>query len=140
MAPVTRPYWLQPLLYPRAWLSLWWLAIAVVLAASLAPPRALPPMADGSDKLYHLLGYFVLAAAAVQLFRRGAGLWWVAAGLVLMGIAVEWAQGALTAQRSADPLDALANVVGVALGVALAFTPARHWLQRLEQWAARRGK
>lgn len=137
---MSRPAWLQPLRHASSWLSLWWLAIAVVLVASLAPPRALPPIADGSDKLYHLLGYFVLAAVAVQLFRRGAGLWWVAAGLVLMGIAVEWAQGALTAQRSADPLDALANAAGVALGMALAFTPARHWLQRLERWPARRGR
>lgn len=137
---MSRPAWLQPLRHASSWLSLWWLAIAVVLGASLAPPRALPPIADGSDKLYHLLGYFVLAAVAVQLFRRGAGLWWVAAGLVLMGIAVEWAQGALTAQRSADPLDALANAAGVALGMALAFTPARHWLQRLERWPARRGR
>lgn len=137
---MSRPAWLQPLRHASSWLSLWWLAIAVVLVASLAPPRALPSMADGSDKLYHLLGYFVLAAVAVQLFRRGPGLWWVAAGLVLMGIGVEWAQGTLTAQRSADPLDALANAAGVALGMVLAFTPARHWLQRLERWPARRGQ
>jgi VanZ family protein len=73
----------------------------------------------------------VLAASAVQLFKR-ASLPWVAAGLVLLGIGIEFAQGQ-TVYRSADLYDVLFNALGVALGMATALTPWRDLLLRIEK-------
>lgn len=108
---------LKPLRRPRVWLGLWLVAVAVVCVASLTPP---PPMElpRHGDKVEHLLAYAALAAAAVQLFRPGRFLLGIGAGLVMMGVGLEWAQGALTETRMADPADALANSAGVLLGLA----------------------
>lgn len=123
---------LKPLRWPRFWLALWLLAITVVWVLCLV---ALPPVAElpsGSDKVQHFLAYFVLAGSAVQIFRQRITLWWVVGTLVVMGVAIEGAQAALTATRMADPLDVLANTGGVAAGIALAWTPLRDLLLRLE--------
>jgi VanZ family protein len=117
---------------PRLWLGLWGLAIAAVIVASLVPP---PPMAvpRGFDKLEHLAGYGLLAAGAVLLFARRPTQLWAGLGLVLLGVALEFAQATLTRTRLADPADALANAAGVALGLLLTFTPLARgllWLDR----------
>ena len=104
----------------------------MVIAVCLAPSPSLPPLPRNSDKLQHLLGYFLLAASAVQIFRRERGLWIVALALVMMGIGIEFAQGAFTDTRARDSVDALANTIGVALGMAVTFSPWRDLLQRLE--------
>jgi hypothetical protein len=54
-------------------------------------------------------------------------------GLVLLGVGIELAQGMFTIDRSADPLDALADGVGVLLGLATALTPWRDQLLRIER-------
>jgi len=122
---------MKPLHNRRGWLALWWTAIAVVVVVCLMPPLPLPPLPRNSDKIEHLLGYFALAASAVQIYRRGAVLWLVGLGLVAMGIAIEVMQGALTTTRAQDPYDALANAIGVTFGLATAFSPWRdlllHW-------------
>jgi VanZ family protein len=133
MAAVSTTAWLKPLRWPRAWLALWGLAILVVVVVCLMPMPAMPPLPDNSDKIEHLLAYFFLAALAVQLFASRRALWIVAIALVAMGIGIEIAQGALTEYRSADPQDALANTVGVLLGMATLFTPWRNLLQRFEK-------
>lgn len=120
---------LKPLQRPRLWLGLWLLALAVVCVASLVPPPPVELPRHG-DKLEHLLAYAALAAAAVQLFRPGRALWTAGIGLVLMGAALELAQGALTATRLADPADALANTAGVLLGLGTRLTRWRDLLLR----------
>ena len=121
---------LKPLRWPRFWLALWWLAIAATIAVCLVrlPPMALP---DNSDKVEHFLAYFLLAGSAVQIYRTRAALVWAGVGLVGMGIGIEFAQGALTATRMADPMDVLANSIGVVAGLCLTFTPLRDLLVRL---------
>ncbi|MGB3393935.1 MAG: VanZ family protein [Stenotrophomonas sp.] len=104
----------------------------MVIVACLIPPPPLPPLPENSDKLEHFAAYFLLAASAVQLFRAGRVLLAVGMALVAMGVCIEFAQGALTATRSADPFDALANTVGVSVGLLTAFTPLRDLLLRLE--------
>ncbi len=126
-----RPGVIKPLRWPRFWLGAWLVAVLGLIVVCLVPLQGLPPMPDNSDKVEHLLGYFVLAASAVQLFKR-ASLPWVAAGLVLLGIGIEIAQGQ-TVYRSADPYDALFNALGVALGMATALTPWRDLLLRIEK-------
>ncbi|KIP85239.1 MULTISPECIES: membrane protein [unclassified Stenotrophomonas] len=122
--------WLKPLRHRRFWLCVWLAAVATVIVVCLIPP---PPLAlpQGSDKVEHFLAYFLLGGSAVQVFQRGRALLWVAVGLVLMGVGIEIAQGALTETRMADPGDALANTVGVVAGLATALTPWRDLLLRL---------
>ena len=79
-------------------------------------------MPENSDKGEHFVAYFIPAGSAVQLFRRGRPLLWVGVALVLMGIGIEFAQGALTSNRMADPMDAIANTVGVLVGMVTALT------------------
>ena len=133
MAPVTVNPAMKPFRHPRLWLGLWALAIALVIAVCLMPPPPLPPLPDNSDKLEHLLAYFVLAACAVQLFSGRRALAFAALGLVVLGIGIEIAQGLLTTTRAADPRDAVANTLGVALGMATVLTPWRDLLLRWER-------
>lgn len=114
---------LKPLRRPWLWLGLWLLSIGVVVGVCLMPGAELPPMPRDIDKIEHALAFFVLSASAVQLFRPGRALLGAAAGLVLLGVGIEFAQGAFTVDRSADPLDALADSAGVLLGLATAATP-----------------
>ena len=116
---------------PRLWLGLWLAAIAAVIVLSLTPP---PPMAvpHNFDKVEHLSSYALLACGAVLLFARrraqlGAGI-----GLMAMGVGLEFAQALLTQTRMADPADALANAMGVLVGLLMSFTPAARWLLRLD--------
>ncbi|MET0808898.1 MAG: VanZ family protein [Pseudoxanthomonas sp.] len=122
---------LKPLRWPRVWVGLWSLSVVALVVICLVPLDGLPPLPENSDKVEHLLGYFSLSAAAVQLYR-GRLLWQSAAALVMLGIAIEFAQG-MTAYRSADPVDALFNSLGVALGMAMVLTPWRDLLLRIEQ-------
>lgn len=118
---------------PRLWRGLWWLGIAAVFVACLLPGPDLPQVPEGGDKVEHFLAYFVLGGWAVQLHARRATLWKPALGLLLMGILIEILQGTLTTTRSADVADALADAVGIAAGIALAWTPARGWLLALDR-------
>jgi VanZ family protein len=123
---------LKPLRRPRLWLGLWIAAIVALIVVCLIPLDSLPPLPDNSDKLEHLFGYFALSAAAVQLFGSRRALSLAAVCLVALGIGVEIAQG-FTAYRSSDPADALANTLGVLLGMATALTPWRDLLLRVEK-------
>ena len=122
---------LKPLRRPRFWLGLWWTAIVLGVVVSLVPP---PPIdvPRGSDKLVHLLSYGTLAASAVQLFAHRSALSRAGLGLVALGVALEFAQYALTSTRMFDVHDMLANAFGVLLGLATVHTPLRHLLLRLE--------
>nr|WP_219339743.1 VanZ family protein [Luteimonas salinisoli] len=121
------------------WSGLWCLAVAAVVVASLAPPPPMPPV-DGGDKLGHLAAYFVLAAGAVQLHARWPALLGAGLGLVLMGIGLEYAQGALTELRQAERADALANTLGVIAGLATRLTPWRDALLALDRRLAPPGR
>jgi hypothetical protein len=111
---------------------MWWLAIATVIVACLLPGSDLPKI-PVSDKLEHALAFAVLAASAVQLFRRGAPLLVVGGGLLALGIGIELAQHLLTTSRLMEPGDVLADAVGIAAGLATAWTPLRDLLLRLDR-------
>lgn len=123
---------LRDLRRPRLWLALWGLAIASVVVLSLTPPPAVT-VPRGFDKVEHALAYALLAAGAVQLFARRRVQWRAGTALVAMGIALEFAQAGLTSSRSGDVADAVANTLGVVVGLLTAHTPVADLLQRLER-------
>jgi VanZ family protein len=107
--------------------------IAAVVAGSLLPSSSLPGLPfPGADKLEHMLGYAALSGYAVMLFSERQAQRRAAVGLLLLGLAIEGAQGALTATRSADAMDVLANAAGIGLGQLLQATPMARLLQRLD--------
>lgn len=104
------PIWLRTLLF------------IVVCAGLLYTGLRSKPIAqlfDQEDKLHHLLGFFALAFSCRLAFLR-VKLHWIALGCVLAGVAIEYAQ-ALIPLRTASLYDALANTLGVALGLAVAW-------------------
>ena len=124
---------LKPLRHPRVWLGAWICALLATIVVSLLPVFLLPVVPPGGDKLEHLVGYALLSSAAVQLFCGRRALARAAIGLVALGVALEIAQGAFTATRQMDAMDALANTGGVVLGMAMALTPLRDLLLRLQR-------
>ena len=122
---------LKPFRRPALWAGLWMLAVACVVVASLVPARDLPDL-QVSDKSEHLVAYSLLAAGAVQLFARRLSWAVVCVLLVLMGIGLEYLQAAMKLGRMLDRADALANTLGVLVGLATAFTPLRDLLLRLD--------
>lgn len=125
---------LKPLRRPRLWLALWWIGILVVVVCSLLPAFLLPEVPSGGDKVEHFTAYFLLAAAAVQLFAARRALVGAGVGLVALGVAMEIAQGLLTTTRQMDVHDALANSMGVAGGLLTLATP---WRDVLLAWDRR---
>ena len=131
MAAVSRLF--KPLRNRRFWMALWAAAVLGVVVVCLIPPPPLPPLPDNSDKLEHFAAYAVLSAGAVQLFARWSALLGAGIGLVLLGIGMEYAQGAFTDYRVLDARDALANTIGVIAGLGTQLTPLRDLLLRLDR-------
>lgn len=127
----------KPFRRPWLWLGLWGLMLAAVVVLSLVPPAPLPMPRHG-DKVEHLLAYAALSAGLVQLLVRRWPLLAAGIGLMLLGALLEWAQGRLTVTRLADPADALANALGVVLGLLTVLTRWRDGLLRLERRTGRR--
>jgi VanZ family protein len=127
------PGLLREFRWPYRWLALWGLMLATVIATSLLPARDLPPTPfSGFDKVEHLLAYAVLSAYAVMLFPRVRTQALVAAGLIALGVGLEFAQATLTDSRQADSADALANALGALAGLLIGPTPLADGLLRLE--------
>jgi VanZ family protein len=124
------------IVHRRLWLALGFALVAAVIVSSLVP--AGPPMpVPGFDKLEHASAYLVLMVWFAGLNARRAWVW-VALGLLALGIAIEFAQGAMSMQRTAEVRDVVANAAGVGLGVALAAGGAAGWPYKVEAWLARR--
>ena len=124
---------LKPFRRPLLWVGMWILAVAVVVIGSLVPAHDLPKVPAGFDKLEHFGAYALLAAGAVQLFQRRLSWGFVCVLLVLIGIGLEYMQAQMGLGRMLDRQDALANTIGVLIGLATAFTPLRDLLLRIDQ-------
>jgi len=91
-------------------------AVVVQCIGLYGPPG--PPAAPGLpvDKVEHLLGF----AVPVGLFVAArVNPWWVLGLAVGQAVTSEVVQGLLLPDRSGDPLDLLADLVGIALGWAV---------------------
>jgi VanZ family protein len=102
-------------------------AVAVVLWATLAPSRDLPSV-NLWDKAEHALAFFGLTFLGVWAMPH-----WrlrVAAAVLLLGIAIEIAQATMPLGRDGDIRDAVADSLGILIGLPTALL-AREMLHRL---------
>jgi hypothetical protein len=127
---------LPSLPHRRLWMILGFVLVATVIVSSLVPGGDSIKM-PGGDKLLHALAYLTLMVWFAGLQPRRA--WrWVAIGLLLMGLGLEIAQGAMHMHRVADARDMAANAAGVIIGLLLAAAGAATWAYRLETWLVRK--
>lgn len=93
-----------------------YVACGLVFALSLVPSAALPPTTIG-DKAEHAIAYAVLGLLGGASAERGVVR--TILGLTVFGAVIELLQ-AFSPGRTPDVLDALADVIGVCIGVAAA--------------------
>lgn len=117
---------------PRLWLGAWAFGWLLCIVLSLIRPPQLGVDLPESDKIGHFLAYGLLSAWSVWIFSSRRSHLLSAIALVLLGIAMELAQGALTSDRMMDVRDAWADAIGVLIGQLFAFGPARSLLQKFE--------
>lgn len=92
---------------------------ALIAYLSLAPASGLPT-AQWSDKVNHFIAY---ASLGVPLaIALGKERWLAAIAIATAyGAFMELAQGSLTAGRTADLIDGIANALGACAGVAIGY-------------------
>lgn len=125
-----------PLRHRRAWIVCSLLLVAAVVLGSLLPGGSTPKIPMG-DKWQHFLTYLVLALWFCGGLRRSAFLW-VAIGLLALGGFMEILQALITTARSADPRDMLANSLGIAAGLFVAWLGLAGWALKVEGWLGAR--
>ena len=125
-----------PLRHRGLWIALSVILVAAVVYGSLQPDFG-PDVPANFDKVEHFAAYLGLALWFTGLYARSR-YWIVAASLVAFGLAIEAAQDAMNLGRSAEALDMAANVLGVAIGLAIALRWSGEWAQRFEAWLATR--
>lgn len=101
--------------YPDITLTL--IVTAVLTIALLWPIKQPPPSPDETDKFIHLIAFAILAFPLARTSRFG--LLPVFIGGSTFGGIIEVLQPSFG--RSADLLDWIADIIGLALGIALAF-------------------
>jgi VanZ family protein len=119
---------------PGLWLGIWLFGWLLCVVLSLIPPPQVGIDLPQGDKLGHLLAYALLSVWSVWIFASRRSHWKATLSLVLLGILMELAQGALTSDRMMDGRDILADTLGVLSGQLLALTQAQSLLQ---QWDLR---
>jgi hypothetical protein len=87
------------------------------LALLYAPRAVSPGGVPHLDKVAHLLAF---AAVAWTGLRAGVPARWLLPALVLHAVTSEVTQDRLLASRSGDPVDVLADLVGILAGALLA--------------------
>lgn len=96
-----------------------WTLVVAIVVLSLAPLPDTGPDVPHQDKWGHLLAYGALMGWFALLYPRAPTVWRYWLGFAALGVALEWLQTALP-YREGDPLDAWANLLGLALGLIIA--------------------
>lgn len=119
---------------PLRLFRLWWLIgggiLAYIVYVTLTP-HPLPMPGRFTDKVFHILGYFVLTGWFVQLYKPSRLRYYQAVGFIGLGTALEFAQLWVNT-RSFDPGDIVANALGVVLAVVLLCGPLARLLLYFE--------
>jgi VanZ family protein len=126
---------LQTLRFPRFWLTLGWLFVALAVYFCLAP-HGIPGTDRVNDKLMHVSGYLALTVWFTGLYPRSRYAL-IAVLLLGMGILIEFAQGAMQLGRQAELRDVYADAIGIGIGIALAMVVLGGWIRRVESWIFR---
>ena len=109
---------MPPLKLVKAWYFIGLMMLAGVALVSLMPA----PDIGVSDKLSHLVTYFILSGWFSLLAVSRISLGWTVIGLVGYGMLIEFLQG-MTAYRYPEWGDVLANGAGVLAGILFYFSP-----------------
>lgn len=117
-------------------MKFWWgLGVLLVGAAiyyCLAPMPEVPVAFEFNDKLSHIAGHAAMALYFSGLVVRRS--WWkIFMSLLLLGVAIEFAQHYTHWGRQGDYRDVLANSLGAALGLLLGWAGLARW----PHWAGR---
>lgn len=96
----------------KAGIAAGWALAAAIVWLSLTPS---PPGVQVSDKLGHIAAYAALMFWFCWFYRERRTRTALAAGFIALGIALEFAQGAL-GSRHFEVYDMAANTLGVLLG------------------------
>ena len=116
--------------YPIAWWLPGFCFLVLVATGSLIPAGGVITGFEHADKLVHAFSYFILMAWFTGLYAKGKGKK-IAFFLVFFGVLLEFIQARLP-YRFFDPLDLVANTVGIAFGLFLSAIALGGWCQRVE--------
>ena len=105
--------------------------IAVIVGSIISLPAPVRGVMT-HDKLLHTLAYACLMGWFAQIYRHDLTRLVLVIGLIAMGIAIEFVQGA-NGNRQFDLIDMVANTSGVVLAWALAYT----WVGNTLVWTER---
>jgi VanZ family protein len=98
-------------------LAIAWTVFCLVLFT--IPGQDIPPQLLSLDKVAHLGLFAVLGVLSMRALPR---IWpWVLLGGIAFAVGTELYQGLLPWERIPDPYDALADTLGLALGIGLFF-------------------
>lgn len=114
----------------RAWRTIGWLLVGLVIVESLIPGPIEVPIEQG-DKLAHVAAYATLMFWFAQDGRRERRMLYAIA-FGAMGVALEFAQR-FTGYRTYDVADMLADAVGVAIAWAISPPRGPEIIPRLER-------
>ena len=114
-----------------SWRALGYELILLVIYLSLTPFSLNIPIENG-DKLGHWMAYTTLMVWFAWLYPNLRTRLVYAAGFLVLGIALEFAQG-LTEYRTFELSDMVADAVGVALGWIAALPPLPNLLVLMER-------
>jgi VanZ family protein len=118
---------------PSLRLAALWYTLAALMLIAVAVLSLMPAPDTGvSDKLAHLVTYFVLGGWFAVIARDRRVLGWSLIGLFAYGLLIELLQSQ-TGYRFAEWGDVLANASGSVVGCLLYFTPLRRLMRFIDQ-------
>ena len=115
----------------KIWLGIGYILLVGVAVSSLIPVSA--PAPEVSDPLLHFLTYALLSGWFSLIVKRPGTLWAVLLGLITFGLLMEFLQG-LTGYRMREIGDAIANSLGVLVGLVCHFSPLRRVLMKVDHY------
>lgn len=122
--------------HARTWYTVGIVMTLIIIVASLVPQRELPDL-NVSDKFEHATAFVALTLWFGGLVEPRRYLW-LALLLLVLGGAIEVAQGLMGLGRQADVRDLFADGAGIAAGLLLCLAGLRHWVRWIERWLSRR--
>ncbi len=94
----------------------------------LAPNVGPPPVFPYQDKVFHIIAFGCLTGPAVLALPRHS-LWFWLAHMIALGAGIEVVQAKMGEGRSGDPLDFLADCIGIVLAALIARLIRRNFEQ-----------